>query len=90
MRADFLSLWRSVDAEGEWPMLAFQDQLEAKQEGMRPIDRVEAWLSNFTFKPRIPPTLTETPQSFTQRSDDTVAYAAFELFTQSFTPFEET
>ena len=89
VRADFLSLWRSVDAEGEWPMLAFQDQLEAKQEGMRPIDRVEAWLSNFTFKPRIPPTLTETPQSFTPWSDDTVAYAAFELFTQSFTPFEE-
>jgi predicted P-loop ATPase len=89
VRADYLSLWRSVDAEGEWPMLAFQEQLEAKQEGMRPIDRVEAWLANFTFKPRIPPTLAETPESFTPWADGTVAYAAFDLFTQSFSVFEE-
>jgi hypothetical protein len=75
--ADWLGLWRTVDAKAESPMMPFMDLLSQKQETMRTVDRVESWLNYFEFDARSPSFI---KTSLTGTSVQYTAMKLYELF----------
>lgn len=77
VHADWVKLWRSVDATAESPMEPFWDTLTRKQERMRTVDRVETWLDHWDFDPKTCPHYIKN-----SLTDSSVQFHALKLYEQ--------
>jgi hypothetical protein len=81
VHADWVRLWRSVDAQADSPLAPYQDTLSSKQEDMRTVERVETWLNYFEFDPKNPGYIK------TSLTDISVQFTALKLY-EIFSLFE--
>ena len=74
VQADWLGLWRSVDAAEASPLRPFETMLRERQERTRNLDRVETWLAYFDYNPRNAPIIRSSQTS------TSVQFEALKLF----------